>query len=167
VNLLRGLRQACPLSGLSNARAQTDAASRASNSGRKLGKEAELRESTSSHAPRRSPMNLTILAVGYRARCTEAGCANLGRLVLRHAHAGGRLMSNSEFCHAHARVKLSRDRAGGLRVYDAASLSEPIPRLAAPQPPVAATHETGARSSKTVKTSYQGSDARARGRCPS
>jgi hypothetical protein len=110
-------------------------------------------------------MKLTILAVGYRARCTEAGCANLGRLILRHADAGGRLMSNSEFCHAHARVKLSRDRAGGLRVYDAASLSEPIPRLAAPQPPVAATHETGARSSKTVKTSYQGSDARARGRC--
>src|ERR1700730_18012811 len=39
-----------------------------------------------------------------------------------------------------------------------ASRSEPIPRLAAPQPPVAATPETATKSSKTVKTSYQGSD---------
>jgi rare lipoprotein A len=36
---------------------------------------------------------------------------------------------------------------------------EPIPRLAAPQPPVAPTPETGAKSSRTVKTSYQGSDS--------
>jgi rare lipoprotein A len=39
-----------------------------------------------------------------------------------------------------------------------ASRPEPIPRLAAPQPPVAATPEAGPKSSKTVKTSYQGSD---------
>jgi hypothetical protein len=62
--------------------------------------------------------SVTILAVGYRARCTEAGCANLGRLILRYADAGGRPMSNSEFCHAHARVRIARDRAAGLKVYD-------------------------------------------------
>jgi hypothetical protein len=65
-----------------------------------------------------TPTSVTILAAGYRARCTRAGCANLGRLILRYADAGGRPMSNSEFCHAHARVKLLRDRAEGLRVYD-------------------------------------------------
>jgi hypothetical protein len=43
---------------------------------------------------------------------------NLGRVILRCADAGGRPMSNAEFCHAHARAKLSRDRAGGLKVYD-------------------------------------------------
>jgi rare lipoprotein A len=39
-----------------------------------------------------------------------------------------------------------------------ASRTEPVPRLAAPQPPVGATPKAGAKSSKTVSTSYQGSD---------
>ena len=65
-----------------------------------------------------SPASVTIGALGYRARCTEPGCANLGRLILRFADAGGRPMSNAEFCHAHARVKVERNRDAGLKVYD-------------------------------------------------
>ena len=41
--------------------------------------------------------SVTIGALGYRARCNEAGCKNLGRMILRYADAGGRPMSNSEF----------------------------------------------------------------------
>ena len=62
--------------------------------------------------------SVTINAIGYRARCTEAGCANLGRLTLRYADAGDRPMSNAEFCHAHARTRVARNRAAGLKVYD-------------------------------------------------
>jgi len=35
---------------------------------------------------------VTDVALGYRARCTEADCANLARLILRYADAGGRPM---------------------------------------------------------------------------
>jgi hypothetical protein len=62
--------------------------------------------------------SVTIVAGGYRARCTEAGCKNLGRMILRHADAGGRPMSNSEFCYGHGRLRVERDRAAGLKVYD-------------------------------------------------
>jgi hypothetical protein len=64
------------------------------------------------------PGSLTIIPLGYRARCTERGCRNLGRMILRYADAGGRPMSNAEFCHAHARVKVERNREAGLKVYD-------------------------------------------------
>lgn len=63
------------------------------------------------------PASTTIVALGYRERCTEAGCPNLGRLILRYADAGGRPMSNSAICHAHARVRVARDRAAGLKIY--------------------------------------------------
>ena len=33
---------------------------------------------------------VTIITLGYRARCTEADCRNLGRVVLRHADAAAR-----------------------------------------------------------------------------
>jgi hypothetical protein len=65
-----------------------------------------------------TPASVTILAAGYRARCTVLRCKNLGRLILRYADAGGRPLSNSELCHAHARVRIPRDRAAGLKVYD-------------------------------------------------
>jgi hypothetical protein len=65
-----------------------------------------------------TPASVTINAIGYRARCTEPGCRNLGRLILRYADAGGRPMSNAELCHAHARVRIARDRPAGLKVYD-------------------------------------------------
>jgi len=65
-----------------------------------------------------TPASLTILAVSYQARCTEAGCTNLGRLILRYADAGGRPTSHPVLCLAHARVKVARDRAGGLKVYE-------------------------------------------------
>jgi hypothetical protein len=65
-----------------------------------------------------SPNILTIIPLGYRARCTEAGCRNLGRVILRHFDAGGRPMDNAEFCNAHARARIEGDRGAGLRVYD-------------------------------------------------
>jgi hypothetical protein len=65
-----------------------------------------------------SPKILTIIPLGYRARCTEVGCRNLGRVILRHFDGGGRPMDNSEFCNAHARVRILRDRGAGLRIYD-------------------------------------------------
>ena len=35
--------------------------------------------------------SVTIIAVRYRTlRCTEPGCKNLGRLLLRYADVGGR-----------------------------------------------------------------------------
>jgi hypothetical protein len=60
----------------------------------------------------------SVLAVSYRARCTEAGCTNLGRVILRYADAGGRPTNRPVLCLAHARVTVARDRAGGLKVYD-------------------------------------------------
>ena len=45
------------------------------------------------------------------------GAKNLG-LILRYADAGGRPMSNSEFCHSHGRKRVERDRAVGIKVYD-------------------------------------------------
>ena len=37
---------------------------------------------------------------------------------MRHFDAGGRPMSNAEFCNALGREKIERDRAAGLRIYD-------------------------------------------------
>jgi hypothetical protein len=61
---------------------------------------------------------VTIVPLGYRVRCTAAGCCSLGRLILRYADAGGRPMNNDEFCHAHAKVMIESARAAGLKVYD-------------------------------------------------
>jgi hypothetical protein len=65
-----------------------------------------------------TPTSVTIVSLGYRARCTEPACRNLGRLILRYADAGGRPMNNAEFCHAHATVMIERAGAVGLKVYD-------------------------------------------------
>jgi hypothetical protein len=61
---------------------------------------------------------VNIGAISYRARCTEAGCKNLGRLLFIYADAGGRPISHPVLCYAHGRVMLARDRAAGLKVYD-------------------------------------------------
>jgi len=45
---------------------------------------------------------------------------------LRYADASGRPISNEEFCHAHARVRIPRDRAAGLKVYDDREFRAPI-----------------------------------------
>ena len=37
-----------------------------------------------------SPKILTIIPHDYRARCTQARCRNLGRVILRHFDGGGR-----------------------------------------------------------------------------
>jgi hypothetical protein len=44
--------------------------------------------------------SVTIIPLGYRVRCTEPGCRNLGRMILRHADAGGRQIDDDEFCHS-------------------------------------------------------------------
>jgi hypothetical protein len=39
--------------------------------------------------------SVTIITLGYRARCTERGCRNLGRMILdppTHATSGNRLL---------------------------------------------------------------------------
>jgi hypothetical protein len=64
------------------------------------------------------PRSVTIVPLGYRAHCTAPGCKNLGRMILRYADPGSRPISNAEFCHAHARVKIAHDRAAGLKVFD-------------------------------------------------
>src|ERR1700730_14294900 len=57
-----------------------------------------------------------IISLGYRARCTDVGCKNLGRLLFIYADAGGRPISHPVLCHAHARMKLARNR--GRRAQD-------------------------------------------------
>ena len=51
-------------------------------------------------------------------RCTAPRRANLGRLILRYADAGGRPMNNSEFWHGHGRMRVARDPAVEVKVYD-------------------------------------------------
>jgi hypothetical protein len=62
--------------------------------------------------------SVTIVPLGYRARCIEAACSNLGRLIMIYADAGGRPICHPVLCHAHARVKIVGGRAAGLKVYD-------------------------------------------------
>jgi hypothetical protein len=60
--------------------------------------------------------SVTVVAVSYRTlRCTEHGCRNLGRLLLRYADAGGRPRSHPLLCHAHGRKRLARDKAHAMR----------------------------------------------------
>jgi len=65
-----------------------------------------------------TPASVNIGAISYRARCTEAGCKNLGRLLMIYADAGGRPISHPVICHKHARMKMARNRAAGLKVSD-------------------------------------------------
>jgi hypothetical protein len=65
-----------------------------------------------------TPTSVTIVPLGYRARCTEPACRNLGRMILRYADAGGRPMNNGEFCHAHSRTRIASAGPAGLKVYD-------------------------------------------------
>ena len=71
-----------------------------------------------SHASSENPTSVTIIILGYRERCSSPRCYNRGRLIFRYADATGRPICNLEFCYAHARVKIARERAAGLKVYD-------------------------------------------------
>ena len=62
--------------------------------------------------------SITFITLGYHARCTEPGCRNLARVILRRADAGGRPIDNGEFCLRHARSRIKSARAAGIRVYD-------------------------------------------------
>jgi hypothetical protein len=62
--------------------------------------------------------SVTLITLGYRARCTEPGCRSLGRVILRYADAGGRPMTNVEFCNMHGLATIEHDRTAGLKVYD-------------------------------------------------
>jgi hypothetical protein len=64
------------------------------------------------------PATLTILGIGYRARCSVARCGNLAQAVFRYADRGGRPLSNVERCNRHAREALERDREAGMVIYD-------------------------------------------------
>ena len=61
---------------------------------------------------------LTIVSIGYRARCSVAGCGNLAQAILRYADRGGRPLSNLERCNRHTRDALERDRETGIVIYD-------------------------------------------------
>jgi len=62
--------------------------------------------------------SVTILTIGYRARCTERGCGNLARAILRYSDRSGRPLSNLELCNSHAREALKRAGKAGLARYD-------------------------------------------------
>jgi hypothetical protein len=55
--------------------------------------------------------SVTIIRLGYRARCTEAGCRNLGRVIQRHADVGGAPMTSDEFSTAARALSASGPRA--------------------------------------------------------
>jgi len=61
---------------------------------------------------------VTILTIGYRARCTEPKCRNLARTIIRYVDRSGRPLSNLESCHAHARELIERETKAGLTIYD-------------------------------------------------
>jgi hypothetical protein len=60
-----------------------------------------------------TPASVKIGPISYRARCTEAGCKNLGRLQMIYADAGGRPIVHPVVCHEHARRRLAHDRTAG------------------------------------------------------
>jgi hypothetical protein len=62
--------------------------------------------------------SVTILTIGYRARCTTPGCPNLARAIVRYADRAGRPLSNLERCNAHTREALERDTKAGLMMHD-------------------------------------------------
>ncbi len=65
------------------------------------------------------PSCLTVLTLGYKAKCTEPGCHNLARVILRRqGDRSGRPLSNLERCHGHARAELERATKAGLTIYD-------------------------------------------------
>jgi hypothetical protein len=59
--------------------------------------------------------SVTIGALGYRARCTEAGCGNQARPGFRYADAGGRPMTKLVFCHRHGRLRVGAIARRGSR----------------------------------------------------
>jgi hypothetical protein len=65
-----------------------------------------------------NPASVTARPISYRARCSEAGCRNLGRLLMIYADAGGRPIAHSVVCHTHGHKRLERDKAAGLKVFD-------------------------------------------------
>jgi hypothetical protein len=56
--------------------------------------------------------------ISYRARCVEALCKNQGRMLMIYSDAGGRPIAHPVVCNEHARRRLGRDRAAGLKVFD-------------------------------------------------
>jgi hypothetical protein len=58
---------------------------------------------------------VTIVAIGYSARCTEGGwCENLASMGLCYADVGGRPMSNSELFQPQARAeRFAASESGG------------------------------------------------------
>jgi hypothetical protein len=62
--------------------------------------------------------SVTILRIGYRARCNATGCGNVARMILRYADRGGRPIANLERCNSHARVAIEHNTKARLTVYD-------------------------------------------------
>lgn len=62
--------------------------------------------------------SVTILRIGYRARCTTMACGNLARTILRYADRGGRPLANLERCNSHARAAIEHNTTARLTIYD-------------------------------------------------
>jgi hypothetical protein len=62
--------------------------------------------------------SVNIGAISYRARCTEAGCKNVGRLLFIYVDGGGRPISHRSFAVRTPGGRIARDKAAGLKVYD-------------------------------------------------
>jgi hypothetical protein len=65
-----------------------------------------------------TPASVTIWDCGYREKCSESGCQNLSRLVLRYADGAGRPIRQFELCFAHGRARVEPGRSDGLKVFD-------------------------------------------------
>lgn len=60
-----------------------------------------------------SATTVTIVPLGYRARCAEAACRNLRRLILRYADLGGAPLGQAKFCKADTRSRIENHRIKG------------------------------------------------------
>jgi len=63
------------------------------------------------------PQSLMFIPLGYRAM-HRVRVSDPRALILPHAEAGGRLLTNLEFCKAHGRSRTERHKAAGLKVYE-------------------------------------------------
>jgi hypothetical protein len=65
-----------------------------------------------------SATSVMIVPLGYLARCAEADCRDLGRLILRYADLGGAPLGQAEFCNAHGHSRVAKHRIKGIKIYD-------------------------------------------------
>jgi hypothetical protein len=94
-----------------------------------------------------TPASVTIWNCGYREKCSESGCQNLSRLVLRYADGAGPTITwrrPLDACGGRARFR--RDRAAGRRcstIGRVHSLAVFEPRRVSERAPTGIAHARG------------------------